>query len=51
MVGVIDGFRWAIGGEAPLSLSLGTSLAVITIIGVTGLGYFRRTEKSFADII
>ena len=51
MVGVIDGFRWAIGGEAPLSLSLVTSLAVIAFVGVTGLRYFRRTEKTFADII
>lgn len=51
MVGIIDGFRWAIGGEAPLSWSVGVSAAVIMLIGVTGLRYFRATERTFADII
>lgn len=51
MVGVIDGFRWAIGGQAPLSFSILTSIGVILVVGVTGLAYFRRTEKTFADII
>ena len=51
MVGVIDGFRWAIGGHEPLSLSIVTSIAVIIVVGITGLQYFRRTEKTFADII
>jgi lipopolysaccharide transport system permease protein len=51
MVGVIDGFRWAIGGQANLSLSLVMSILVIILIGESGLRYFRRTEKRFADII
>jgi lipopolysaccharide transport system permease protein len=51
MVGVIDGFRWAIGGEANLSLSIITSIVVIVLVGASGLRYFRRTEKTFADII
>jgi lipopolysaccharide transport system permease protein len=51
MVGVIDGFRWAIGGQAPLSISVVTSIVVIGFVGATGLRYFRRTEKRFADII
>ncbi len=51
MVGVIDGFRWAIGGQEPLSISIATSLLVVAFIGYTGLRYFRRTEKRFADII
>jgi len=51
MVGVIDGFRWAIGGQANLSVSIVTSIVVIGLVGVTGLRYFRRTEKRFADII
>lgn len=51
MVGVIDGFRWAIGGQAPLSISLPMAILVIAFVGETGLRYFRRTEKRFADII
>jgi lipopolysaccharide transport system permease protein len=53
MVGVIDGFRWAIlGGEAQLywpgfSLSLG----LVALLLASGLWYFRRTERSFADVI
>jgi lipopolysaccharide transport system permease protein len=53
MVGVIDGFRWAIlGGEAPLYWP-GVLLSVVLIAAVlaTGVAYFRRTEKSFADVI
>ena len=53
MVGVIDGFRWSVlGGQAPLNLR---SLMVswIAIIGFLWIGIkqFRRTEKSFADLI
>jgi lipopolysaccharide transport system permease protein len=53
MVGVIDGFRWAIiGGETMLYWpGFLLSLALVMIILVTGIRYFRKTEKSFADII
>jgi lipopolysaccharide transport system permease protein len=53
MVGVIDGFRWAIiGGEAMLYWpGFLLSLALVMIILVTGIRYFRRTEKTFADVI
>jgi lipopolysaccharide transport system permease protein len=53
MVGVIDGFRWAIlGGAAPLYWpGMLLSVVLITIVLATGIAYFRRTEKSFADII
>jgi lipopolysaccharide transport system permease protein len=51
MVGVIDGFRWAMGGTDDLSVSIFTSMGVIFLVGLTGLRYFRRTEKTFADII
>lgn len=53
LVGVIEGFRWAIlGGDAPLPgwgglLSLGVALALF----LAGISYFRKTERSFADII
>ena len=53
MVGVIDGFRWAIlGGEAQIYLPgfiLSTGLVVLLFI--SGIWYFRRTERSFADVI
>lgn len=53
MVGVIDGFRWVILGDAfPVywpGLALSTSLTVLIFIG--GLFYFRRMERSFADVI
>ncbi len=53
MVGVIDGFRWAIlGGRTSLNVSsIAISVAGILTIFVTGLAYFRRTERTFADII
>jgi len=53
MVGVIDGFRWAIlGGNSEVYLPgflLSISLSVILL--VAGIWYFRRTERTFADII
>lgn len=53
MVGVIDGFRWAIlGGKSAIYWpGLLLSLCVVAVLLFTGLRYFRRTEKSFADII
>ena len=53
MVGVIEGFRWSVlGGEAPLSLSnLMVSWVAITGFLWVGIRQFRRTEKSFADLI
>ena len=53
MVGVIDGFRWAILGQADARLwsSLLLSTLMIGIVLVTGVIYFRRTEKTFADVI
>jgi lipopolysaccharide transport system permease protein len=53
MVGVIDGFRWAIlGNNAPIYLpGFLLSLLVVGLFLVVGIWYFRKTEKSFADII
>jgi lipopolysaccharide transport system permease protein len=53
MVGVIDGFRWAIlGGNTQLYWpGFLLSLAFVTIILITGVIYFRKTEKTFADVI
>jgi lipopolysaccharide transport system permease protein len=53
MVGVIDGFRWAILGSNSQIYLPGfiLSLLVIVFFLFVGIWYFRRTEKSFADII
>lgn len=53
MVGVIDGFRWAIlGGDSTLYLpGFILSLLLVFFFFVTGIGYFRKTERTFADVI
>lgn len=53
MVGVIDGFRWAIlGGNTQLYWpGFLLSLALVATILITGIIYFRKTEKTFADVI
>jgi len=53
MVGVIDGFRWAIlGGESRIYWQgFMLSLVLVLAVLVTGIVYFRKTEKSFADVI
>ena len=52
MVGVVEGFRWALLGNrpAPGPLLLVSVLVVIVLL-VSGLYYFRRMEDSFADVI
>lgn len=53
MVGVIDGFRWAIlGGEATLYMpGFLLSLALVVLLLWSGIWYFRRMERTFADVI
>jgi len=53
MVGVIDGFRWALlGGDYQLYWpGFLLSLTLVGIILATGIVYFRKTEKTFADVI
>jgi len=53
LVGVIDGFRWCVlGGSSPLYLpGFFCSLGVVALFLVLGVGYFRRTERTFADLI
>lgn len=53
MAALIDGFRWSVlGANRPLdSTSLAIGCAVVVILLVSGLWFFRRTEKSFADTI
>lgn len=53
ITGMIEGFRWCLlGGESPFYWPcLLSSTIVGGILLVSGLWYFRRTERSFADII
>jgi lipopolysaccharide transport system permease protein len=53
IVGIIDGFRWCIIGDAQeLNLiSLAFSFAVGVLVLWVGIRYFRKVEKTFADII
>ena len=53
MVGVIDGFRWAIiGAESNLYLpGFLLSISLVVLLLVSGIWFFRRMERSFADVI
>jgi lipopolysaccharide transport system permease protein len=53
MVGVIDGFRWAImGGKSQLYLpGFILSLVIVGVMFVSGIWYFRKMERTFADVI
>ncbi len=51
LVGVIDGFRWAIlGGPVPMA-TLVESVVIATLMLVVGAFVFKRVERSFADVI
>ena len=53
MVGVIDGFRWSIlGGESKLYLpGFVLSLGLVLLMLIMGVVYFRKVERTFADVI
>lgn len=58
LVGVIDGFRWAIlsgGGRVQTSLiywpGFTLSLGFVSLLLASGIWYFRKTERTFADVI
>ena len=53
MVAVIDGFRWSLLGQNFQIYWPGFSLSLVLVIVLlyTGIGFFRRTENTFADII
>ena len=51
MAGVIQGFRWALVGGTPPDLLLLISIAIVLLLLVTGLFYFRRMERTFADTV
>jgi lipopolysaccharide transport system permease protein len=52
MVGVIDGFRWALLAKAPPNMAgLAVSLLFILVLLTGGLVFFKRSERYFADVI
>ena len=53
MVGVIDGFQWSLlRGQTALDTGeLLTSIAVVIVLVVSGIWYFRKMERTFADVI
>jgi lipopolysaccharide transport system permease protein len=53
MVGIIDGFRWCLLGPRSSIYLPGLIISIIEVIlfVVTGIWYFRKTERTFADVI
>jgi lipopolysaccharide transport system permease protein len=53
MVGVIDGFRWAVTGNNAGIFFPGLCISIVLsfVLLITGFWYFRKTERTFADVI
>lgn len=51
VVGLIDGFRWSVVGAPPPDVTDLVSLASGLLLLVSGIVYFRRAERRFADVI
>ncbi len=51
MVGVVQGFRWAFFGGSPPDMTLLISSLAVLVLLVSGLFFFRRMEKTFADVV
>jgi lipopolysaccharide transport system permease protein len=53
IVGIIDGFRWCvIGNQERLRIStIGSSVTCVLLILISGIWYFRKMERTFADVI
>lgn len=53
MVGIIDGFRWSVLGIRSSTLWFAMIIAVIEVVVLiaSGIWYFRKTERTFADVI
>lgn len=51
IVGLVEGFRWAILDGVPPVLAVGTSVLIAMVFLTLGLVYFRRVERTFADVI
>ena len=51
MVGVVEGFRWALLDTSPPGPMIIISALVSLMLLISGIYYFRRMEKTFADVI
>jgi lipopolysaccharide transport system permease protein len=53
MVGIIDGFRWCILGTRSKMFPLALAVCILEVVAVliSGIVYFRKTERTFADVI
>lgn len=52
MVGVVEGFRWALlGQESVISNMIGVSILTVIPLFIGGLMYFQRMERTFSDVI
>lgn len=52
MVGVVEGFRWALlGSDNSLTSSVWISVGISVFLLVSGVFYFRRMERTFADTV
>lgn len=53
MVGIIEGFRWAISGRYPEHLlpDIGLSAGIIAVLIVSGMVYFRRIERYLSELM
>jgi lipopolysaccharide transport system permease protein len=52
MAGTVEGFRWALlgQGDLPVGLVMVSALSVLVLL-VSGMFYFRRLERTFADLV
>jgi len=51
LAGVIQGFRWALLGGSPPDELMIVSVVMVLVLLVSGLFYFRRMERTFADVV
>jgi len=51
MAGVIEGFRWALFGTSKVPGLVGVSVVAVLLVLVTGVMFFRRQERTIADVV
>ena len=51
MAGVIEGFRWTLLGTNPPSTMIAFSFVIVILLLISGAYYFKRMEKTYADVV